>query len=49
MNKLLDWLNDKWLEFQLWLDSFEPCHKEQMGYTCRHRTLSNGQKECGDE
>jgi hypothetical protein len=23
------------------------CHKEEMGYTCRHRTMSNGKKECG--
>lgn len=24
-----------------------PCHKEQLGYTCRHRTLPDGNKECG--
>lgn len=46
---MIDWLLNKWAEFQLWLESFKPCPKEQMGYTCRHRTLSNGQLECGKE
>lgn len=49
MNKLFDWLNDRWLSFQLWLDSFEPCPKEQAGYKCHHRIMSNGQLECGKE
>lgn len=46
---MINWLILKWQEFQLWLESFEPCPKEQMGYTCRHRVMSNGQLECGKE
>lgn len=49
MSKIIDWLRDKWFDFQLWLESFEPCPKEQMGYTCRHRIMSNGKTECGYE
>lgn len=26
-----------------------PCPKEEMGYTCRHRVLSNGELECGSD
>lgn len=43
------WFESKWLGFRLWLASFEPCKKELLGYTCRHRIMSNGKKECGDE
>lgn len=25
------------------------CHKEQMGYRCRHRVYKDGSKECGNE
>lgn len=25
-----------------------PCHKESMGYKCRHQTLPSGKKECGE-
>lgn len=49
MNNILNWLTIKWWAFQEWLESFEPCPKEQMGYSCRHAILSNGQKECGTE
>lgn len=31
------------------LRSFEPCPKERAGYTCHHRLLSNGKRECGDD
>lgn len=30
--------------YTLWADSFQPCHKEQLGYTCRHRP-----GECGND
>lgn len=30
------------------LFTFDYCHKEQMGYTCRHRVYKDGTKECGD-
>ena len=46
---MINWIITRWQLFKLWLDSFEPCPKEQMGYTCRHRVLSNGKMECGDE
>lgn len=49
MSNLLDWLSIKWAQFQEWLDSWHPCPKEQAGYTCHHRIMSNGQKECGRE
>lgn len=49
MNNLLDWLDVKWQQFQMWLDSWKPCPKEEMGYTCDHQILSNGQLECGRE
>lgn len=45
----MNWLMEKWQEFLLWLESLEPCPKEQMGYTCRHQIMSNGQLECGKE
>lgn len=41
-------LKAMWIEFKAWLDSFEPCHKELLGYTCRHQIMSNGKKECGE-
>lgn len=41
------WLNFVF-KFHVWLDSFEPCPKEAMGYNCRHRIMSNGKKECGN-
>lgn len=41
--------NNLWLRFTLWLESWRPCPKEQQGYTCHHRILSDGQKECGEE
>lgn len=44
-----DWINGLRFRFRLWLDSFEPCPKEQRGYTCRHRVMSNGKMECGDK
>lgn len=25
------------------------CEKTELGYTCHHRIMSNGKKECGDE
>jgi hypothetical protein len=34
-----------WVRLCEWLNS-GPCHKERMGYTCHHRIMSNGQKEC---
>ena len=34
-----------WVRICEWFNQSE-CHKEAMGYTCRHRTLSNGLKEC---
>lgn len=27
--------------------AFQPCHKEQLGYTCRHQ-MHGTVKECGD-
>lgn len=35
--------------FQEWRSSWQPCPKEQAGYTCQHRVMSNGKKECGYE
>lgn len=29
-----------------WFKS-EVCKKTELGYTCHHRVLTNGQKECG--
>lgn len=49
MYRLLEWFAIKWWKFQEWLDSWQPCPKEQAGYTCHHRIMSNGQKECGKE
>lgn len=49
MYRLLDWLSFKWAEFQMWLDSWKPCPKEEQGYRCRHQILSNGELECGKE
>jgi hypothetical protein len=49
MNKLIAWFELKWLAFQDWLESWKPCPKEQAGYNCHHRIMSNGQKECGKE
>ena len=43
------WLWFQWYRFLNWLDSFKSCPKEQRGYHCHHRTMSNGRKECGDE
>lgn len=48
MYKLLDWLSIRWELWLAWLESWKPCPKEEMGYTCHHRILSNGQKECGE-
>lgn len=33
----------------MWLDSWSMCPKQAMGYTCRHRIMSNGKKECGND
>lgn len=41
------WYWRLWFGFLNWLESFEPCPKEQAGYNCHHRTMSNGKKECG--
>jgi len=49
VNKLIAWIELKRLAFQDWLDSWQPCPKEQAGYNCHHRTMSNGKKECGYE
>jgi len=38
-----------WYRFLDWLESWQPCPKEQQGYRCQHRIMSNGKKECGDE
>lgn len=43
------WLQKQSMAFDLWLESFRPCHKEKMGYTCQHRIMSNGKKECGEQ
>lgn len=43
---IIDWIRDKWDAFIEYLN-LEPCHKESMGYTCHHRLLTNGKKECG--
>lgn len=43
-----DWYEGLLLRYQEWVDSFAPCPKEQGGYTCHHRIMSNGKKECGD-
>lgn len=48
-NRQVKWYWRLWYRFLDWLDSFEPCPKEQQGYRCQHAILSNGQKECGDE
>ncbi len=45
----MSWLYMQFLKFLDWLDSFQPCPKEEAGYTCHHRTMSNGQLECGRE
>lgn len=34
-----------WLRLRDWFN-YEQCHKESMGYTCHHRVMSNGNKEC---
>lgn len=44
----MNWLKEQWERFKEWLDSFEPCHKESLGYNCRHRIMNNGKKECGE-
>lgn len=44
-----DWYDGLMVRYELWLKSWHPCDKEQQGYRCQHRTLSNGQKECGDD
>lgn len=49
MYSLLDWLSEKWQAWQDWLESWQPCPKEQGGYRCQHRTYPNGTKECGTE
>ena len=33
----------------MWLDSWQMCHKEAQGYNCKHRIMSNGKKECGND
>lgn len=33
-------------KLQMWLDTQE-CPKERAGYTCHHRVMSNGKRECG--
>lgn len=43
------WYWRLWYKYLNWIESFEPCDKEKQGYRCKHATLSNGQKECGDE
>lgn len=44
-----NWLLEKWGALKEWWAGFEPCHKESLGYTCRHRTYEDGTKECGNE
>ncbi len=34
--------------FKNWLETFKPCYKESIGYTCYHRTYQDGTKECGN-
>lgn len=41
------WYWRLWFRFLNWLESFEPCRKEALGYNCHHRIMSNGKKECG--
>lgn len=36
------------MRFIRWFN-FDECYKESMGYTCRHRLMSNGRKECGND
>lgn len=42
-----NWFYRVYFRFMAWLDGFEPCPKEQKGYTCRHQIRSNGTMECG--
>lgn len=32
----------------MWLDSWQDCPKEAMGYRCKHSIMANGKKECGN-
>ena len=44
-------LNAIWQEIKAVFSFFtyDPCPKEDAGYTCHHRIMSNGTKECGEE
>lgn len=42
------WVGKWQWKLTMWLDSWQFCHKESLGYTCRHRILPNGKKECGE-
>lgn len=45
----MGWWAFQWARFKAWLESWQPCPKELGGYTCHHRIMSNGKKECGEE
>lgn len=46
-DRLLAWYEGVKFRVQSWLDSWEPCYKESLGYKCHHRTYYDGSKECG--
>lgn len=48
-NNKAKWYWRLWYRFLDWLESFEPCHKQEGGYNCQHRIMSNGRKECGGD
>lgn len=48
-NNQAKWYWRLWYRFLNWLESLEPCYKEQGGYNCQHRIMSNGRKECGGD
>ena len=45
----MNWLLTKFDMFWLWWNSrILDCPKTAYGYNCKHRIMSNGQRECGE-